>query len=144
MPAASYGVWGVRSTWNSWPLQDIMPGVPAFDTLGALARSPKYLRTLLLGRKSAMRDIEPCSLIIPTDWFPMANKQQQRMIDAFVDIMESYLKVPVVRLSLEAEWTRSGPVGHRSKSLKEFLDKSIYWPNYYDGYHSYDAFRQDF
>ncbi|KAK3385195.1 hypothetical protein B0H63DRAFT_522538 [Podospora didyma] len=24
------------------------------------------------------------------------------------------------------------------------MTKSIHWPNYYDGYHSYDQFREDF
>ncbi|KAL1857017.1 hypothetical protein Daus18300_010463 [Diaporthe australafricana] len=28
-------------------------------------------------------------------------------------------------------------------TLSKYLDKSIYWPNYYDGYHSFEGFRNE-
>ncbi|KAI0099877.1 amidase signature enzyme [Nemania sp. FL0031] len=113
MPAASYGLWGLRATWGSWPLEGIMPGVPAFDTIGALARSPDILKRFLLSGGQPGKVITPRSILLPTDWFPMGNPGQQRMIDSFVDILKAYLN-------------------------------SIYWPNYFDGYDSYDTFRQEF
>ncbi|GAP92178.1 putative amidase [Rosellinia necatrix] len=144
MPAASYGLWGLRSTWGSWSLEGVMAGVPAFDTVGALARSPDILKQVLLSRSTTGRIIKPRSLLIPIDWFPMSNVEQQRIVDSFVNILEAYLQIPTMKISLEEEWSRSGPADLRSKTLEQFLDKSIYWPNYYDGYHSYDTFRQEF
>ncbi|KAI1116420.1 amidase signature enzyme [Nemania sp. NC0429] len=144
MPAASYGLWGLRATWDSYSLEGVMPGVPPFDTVGILARSPAVLRKFLLMRNMPEKAISPHSIILPTDWHPMRNAEQQRMIDSFVEILEAHLNVPVVKLSLEEEWSQSGPSHLRKQTLEQFLDKSIYWPNYFDGYHSYDAFRHEF
>ncbi|KAI1121232.1 amidase signature enzyme [Nemania abortiva] len=144
MPAATYGLWGLRSTWGSWPLEGIMPSVPAFDAVGALARSPHELRQLFRTQHGHQKTIKPRSILIPKDWFPMSNIGQQNMIESFVSILKGFLKVPVVEISLEEEWSRAGPADLRDKTLEQFLDKSTYSPNYYDGFHSYDTFRQEF
>lgn len=113
---------------------------------------------------NAKRIKKPTGIIYPTDWFPAKNNQQQHMIDHFLDILANSTGVHVQRLSLESEWSRTGPESVRGMTLSKYLDmvcltpvylprgicangfplhQSIFWPNYYDGYHSYDQFRKD-
>jgi hypothetical protein len=62
-------------------------------------------------------------LLYPTDWFPMKNPDQQKMVDHFVAAVEGVLDVKCTKISLEEEWSRSGPEHLRNKSLEQFLDK---------------------
>ncbi|KAI0389547.1 hypothetical protein F5Y17DRAFT_120058 [Xylariaceae sp. FL0594] len=55
----------------------------------------------------------------------MGDPNQQRIIDSFVDILTSSLNVQVERLSLQDEWNRKGPFGHRDESMIKFLDQSF-------------------
>ena len=64
----------------------------------------------------------PNRIIHPTDWFPMANAGQQKMVDSFVEDLESYLGVPSTRLSLREEWKGSGPLPHRLQTLDEYME----------------------
>ncbi|KAK3314439.1 hypothetical protein B0H66DRAFT_535353 [Apodospora peruviana] len=167
MPAASYGLWGLRATRSLFPLKGIMPAVP----LGILTRSPLNLRKFLdftrcspvTHEQSVAQAADqqsfivsssgrPANIIIPTDWFLMKNEGQQKMVDHFTKVLVNKIGINVLRLSFEAEWAKTGPKDLRSKTLLEYLDKqrliantkSISWPNYYDGYHSYDQFRRYF
>ncbi|KAK4194619.1 amidase signature domain-containing protein [Triangularia verruculosa] len=158
MPAASYGLWGLRATHSRFSMTGIMPSVPPFDTLGVLARSPINIRKIIDFGSIPTPDSAPASnpavftssaqrprkVVVPTDWFPMRNPGQQKMVDDFLDVLETQLGLEVWRVSLEDEWSRSGPRELRSITLQKYLDMSIYWPNYYDGFHTYDRFRDDF
>lgn len=62
-------------------------------------------------------------LLYPTDWFPMSNPDQQKMVDRFVAAVEAVLDVKSTRISLEEEWSSSGPENLRNNSLEQFLDK---------------------
>lgn len=113
-----------------------------FDTVGLLARSPgpivKIVEScanltqgqhlvsnhflVLIIQSDAKKYQKPSCIIYPTDWLPMRNKQQQRMIDLFLEILTNSTGVQVQRLSLEAEWSRTGPEGVRDMTLSKYLD----------------------
>ncbi|KAK4139840.1 putative amidase [Dichotomopilus funicola] len=184
MPAASYGLWGLRAPHSRFPLEGVMPSVPAFDTLGVLARSPHNLRKIIHSDSASTGDRKlagespsktvvdkncrrPGKIIVPTDWFPMRNEGQQKMVSQFLEAVEKRLGCNALHLSFEDHWSKTGPEDLKSTPLQEYLgmvshppshsnhptapkcmttdrSKSIYWPNYYDGYHTYDKFRDGF
>lgn len=45
------------------------------------------------------------------------------MTEAFVEILEDFLGVRSVRISLSGEWLANGPRDAEGKSLKDFLAK---------------------
>ncbi|KAK3297432.1 amidase signature domain-containing protein, partial [Chaetomium fimeti] len=157
MPAASYGLWGLRATHSRFSLQGVMPSVPAFDTIGVLARDPHSLRRVIHFGSPPAGDQQPTDecmnktvfnnscrsparIIVPTDWFPMKNEGQQKMVSQFLDTVKQRLGCDVLHLSFEDHWSKTGPEDLRSITLQEYLGM----PNYYDGYHTYDKFRNDF
>lgn len=89
----------------------------------------------------------------------MKNENQQKMLERFISGLEIAVDTKVSRLSFEEEWSRTGPEGLKHQTLATFLDKvcspifsnltllktkSIFWPNYYDVYHSHDRFRREY
>ena len=53
----------------------------------------------------------------------MKNEGQQKMIEAFLEALEQVLGVTHTKISLEEEWTRSGPSKLRDQTLEHYLDK---------------------
>ncbi|KAJ5116053.1 hypothetical protein N7456_000401 [Penicillium angulare] len=139
MPAASYGVWGIRATSNMFSLKGVMPSVAAFDALGLVSRTSHEILDLYSSaglNKTAFQ--RPTRILYPTDFYPMKNAQQQTMNEAFLHALESYLGVKHQKISLIEEWAKTGPAQGRETPLDEYMRNSGYWPNFYDGYHVYD------
>ena len=65
----------------------------------------------------------PEKIIYPTDWFPVKDEGQQKMVEAFLEALEQVLGVTHTKISLEEEWARSGPDGLRDQILEHYLDK---------------------
>lgn len=114
--------------------------------MGLLSRSPEVMDkvidrlTVRSGNAVPAPPTASWKILYPTDWFPMGNEPQQNMVDMFLKLLEQELGVETRRISLEEEWAKSGPEQLRSTTLYEYLDKSIYWPNCHDGFHSWDEF----
>ncbi|KAK3382131.1 amidase signature domain-containing protein [Lasiosphaeria ovina] len=146
MPAASHGLWGIRMTTGSSSLEGVQPSVPPFDSLGILSRTaPDILRLFAAAGNSVKLTVQkPTRILYPTDFFPIANGPQQAIQDEFQDeflgALENYLQVPHTRMSLAEEWAETGPAECRDIPLREYMEKSGDWPNFYDGYHVYDDF----
>lgn len=82
------------------------------------------------------------------------------MVDDYVHVLESYLDVKRTTFSFVERWSQCPPEEAGGKPLKEFLTKvsfveilntqiysagqSAYYPFFYDGYHEYDQFRDDY
>lgn len=64
----------------------------------------------------------PGKIVLPMDWFPMRNPGQQKMVDQYLGILEKKLGLEVWRVSLEQEWSNSGPLELKSKTLQEYLE----------------------
>lgn len=92
----------------------------------------------------------------------MQDASQQAMQEEFLGALENYLDVKHEKISLDDEWSKTGPPEHKNTPLREYMKKvcatahltfqlvmrsslqgtqSGYWPNFYDGYHVYDDFR---
>lgn len=147
MPAASYGLWGMKTSHDSFDLTGVVPSVPRYDVLGILTRSADYLqRILALSSTSRAEKGYPkvTKIIYPTDWFPMANEAQQRMQDEFLTILEEYTGVKHTKVSLTDLWSSTAPEEHRKTTLSDYLKTSSAHPFYYDGYHVFDDFRAEY
>lgn len=70
----------------------------------------------------------PWNLLYPTDWFPMGNTSQQKMVEMFLQAVEDELEVKATRISLEEEWSKTAPPGLRNTTLDKYLDKASSLP----------------
>ncbi|KAF2658829.1 amidase signature enzyme [Lophiostoma macrostomum CBS 122681] len=143
-PASSHGAWGHRATWGSLPMEGIVPAVPAYDSIGLLSRTPDTLRDLLTITHTRESYKKPTRLIYPSDWYPLPNRAQQVMTGAFMKVVEDYLGIEHVEISLLDEWTKTGPEDLRDLTLIAFLAMSAYTVNGWYGYHTFDDFRRDY
>ena len=66
----------------------------------------------------------PEKILYNTDWFPTANKDQQRMTDQFVQRLETVVGAIHTKISFSDEWARSTPQAASGKSLKVYLAKA--------------------
>ncbi|KAF2965298.1 hypothetical protein GQX73_g8269 [Xylaria multiplex] len=165
-PAAWCGLFGLRTTWTPRAMEGIYPTCRFMDTIGVLSRSIVDMQTLversilenkawipddvvshyhlLICRRVDKRDQMPKEILYPTDFFPMANSEQQKLVESFVSDLESYLGVNATPMSIAERWKECPPVEAAGKTIQEFIEKAAYNPFYYDGYHEYAAFRDDY
>nr|ODN88537.1 hypothetical protein L204_06392 [Cryptococcus depauperatus CBS 7855] len=143
-PATSHGVWGLRASWMSIPVEGIVSACELFDTVGLLARTTSKIQDVVtaLGTSEDHGDW-PTRILYPTDWFPVNDVRQQRMNDAFVKALEDLLGVTHTKISLTEEWTKSCPEDLCEKSLYD-LEAMAVVLNRYDGYHNFDEFRSQY
>lgn len=144
-PATCCGLYALRSTWNSGSLSGVVKQCSEYDTIGFLSRDLGSLHRIA---KSALElksfDSPPKRILYPSDFFPHSNARQQTMVDDYVDVLESYLGVKRITFSFVERWSQCPPEEAGGKPLKEFLSKSGYYPFFYDGYHEYDHFRDEY
>ncbi|KAH6640321.1 amidase signature domain-containing protein [Chaetomium tenue] len=146
-PAARCGVYGIRCSTGGWgPTTGLYPCSPVFDTVGAFSRSLRDLQVFAkaaLGSTTKQYKAFPTKILYPTEFFPVQQPAQQRMVESFVGILESFLGVKKTNFSLAEKWAQSPPAEAEGKSLEDYAYTSGYNPFYYDIYHEYDGFRDD-
>ncbi|KAK0611225.1 amidase signature domain-containing protein [Immersiella caudata] len=131
-PAARCGVYAIRVSTGLWgPTTGLYPCSPVFDTVGAFARDLKMLQSF---SRAALG---------PTVKEFMKDAAQQKYIDQFLQILESFLGIKKTPFSLAQGWAENPPAEANGKSLNEYAFKTGYNPFYYDIYHQYDQFRAD-
>ncbi|KAK4447245.1 amidase [Podospora aff. communis PSN243] len=143
-PATSHGVWGQRVTWDTLPLEGVVPACRPYDTFGLLARSPAIIRDVLRVGGNAVRSAHwPTKLLYPSEWFPVANKEQQQMNLEFLKALENYLGLKHTKFSVEEEWKRTGPEHLRDRMVAD-IEKLSHIVNVYDNYHLFEDFRSEY
>ncbi|MCJ1461355.1 hypothetical protein MMC28_011737 [Mycoblastus sanguinarius] len=134
---------GTDTTGSS--LSGVVKQCSEYDTIGFLSRDLGSLHHIA---ESALElkafDSPPKRILYPIDFFPHSNAKQQAMVNDYVDVLESYLGVKRTTFSFVERWSQCPPEEAGGKPLKEFLSKSGYYPFFYDGYHEYDQFRDDY
>jgi hypothetical protein len=65
----------------------------------------------------------PKNILYPTEYFPLKDAGQQKIIDQFVQIMENFLGVKKTTFSLAGRWTENPPAEANGKSLDEYAYK---------------------
>ncbi|KAI0856904.1 putative amidase [Xylaria cubensis] len=145
LPAAFNGLFGLRTSYGIASRQGIVPSCNEFDTVGTLHRSLKDAKHLIAATLNVPDSYQfPKRLLYPLDFFPQADADQQAMTEAFIAIVEKFLNVKRTPISITDTWASNPPEAAEGKTLQEYLEMSAVWPMYYDTYHTFDDFRQDY
>ncbi|KAI4231268.1 MAG: hypothetical protein LQ349_005714 [Xanthoria aureola] len=86
----------------------------------------------------------PTRILYPKEFFPVANGEQQILLENYVCVLENHLKTSRTDFSLIDRWARCPPAEAEGKSLNDYLGNSTYHQYYYDAYHEYDGFRKEY
>lgn len=62
----------------------------------------------------------PTKILYPTEFFPVQEPAQQKMVESFVEILESFLGVKKTSFSLAETWAQSPPAEAEGKSLEDY------------------------
>ncbi|CAD6441551.1 2b413a13-dc52-4ba4-a058-9d09563205e3 [Sclerotinia trifoliorum] len=145
LPAAWNGLFGLRTSYGVTSRRGIVPSCNEFDTVGTLHRSLKDAKHLITATLDVPDSSEfPKRLLYPLDFFPQADAEQQGTCKAFIAIVERFLSVERIPISIADTWASNPPQEAGKKLLQEYLEMSAVWPMYYDTYHTFDDFRQDY
>lgn len=120
---AIYGLHTLRLTPGLVPSTGFQLSSPKFSAPGVLTRNLTELAfsaPALLGQQLAKINI-PKRLLIPTDFFPLANAEFQKLLDLFVSSAQGKFNFKVEKISMADIWAKKPPCKAKGKSLNEFL-----------------------
>ncbi|KAK8059413.1 amidase signature enzyme [Apiospora saccharicola] len=151
-PAAWAGLYGLRTTWTHDAMEDASDFTSRFmDTIGILSKSINDMEnivgeTITTKKNTQGEKLWPTEILYPTDFFPMADAKQQKLVDDFLKYLESSLpgNTTAIKMSIADRWEKCPPPEANGKPIVEYLEKTAYNPFYYDGYHEYESFRQEY
>lgn len=64
------------------------------------------------------------------------------MVESFVSILETFLGTKRVLIGISDLWDADPPIKAKGRKIKDYLEKSAFWPYCYEFYHSFDEFRE--
>jgi len=103
LPAQANGVFGMRITNASLPLDGILPITPIFDTPGLLARSSKLLQTAYKAWfPSKSYTSYPKTLILPEEFWPTVNKTSMPIYTTFINALATFLDANISTINTNA------------------------------------------
>lgn len=83
----------------------------------------------------------PYRLIYPLDYLPTENPEQMKIIDSFIQDLETHLPATIIPLSIRSSWHQSHPP-EASDDVEQYLHDVIRRTFYRQFYHSTASFRQ--
>jgi Asp-tRNA(Asn)/Glu-tRNA(Gln) amidotransferase A subunit family amidase len=105
LPAMANGLFGMRITNASLPLDGILPISAIFDTPGVLARSAKLLQAVHKKWYSAKTySSYPKRLVLPEEFWPTVNQTSMPLFDAFISKLATFLKADTVSMNTNASF----------------------------------------
>jgi len=105
LPAMANGLFGMRITNASLPLNGILPISPIFDTPGVLARSPKLLRAV--HKKwfpSKSYSSYPKRLVLPEEFWPTVNQTSMPLFNSFISKLATFLDANTSTINTNASF----------------------------------------
>lgn len=145
-PAAIEGLFSIRPSYGSSSVQGIIPWGKEFDTFGGFARDIKILETIshvLYPSQPAKLSIpKPQKIFYPTEFWPVAEEDQQTIFHDFIARLESYTDTKCVHISLVDTWRDNNPIG-TEKSLFEYFNSTLPWTYAKSQYETYKTFQDD-
>lgn len=142
------GCFAMRPTFGAIPMDGMISSFEMFDTPTFLGRDLRQMRdfaAVWYGNKMSTNGVEPISAIIwPSDFWAFINPNQQSLARPFISELEACLKLNCQEVSFAAEWAKKPPKEAGLESLDDFMkdaSKNSFW---YDDYHAFDKFREDY
>lgn len=105
LPSMANGLFGMRITNASLPLDGILPISPIFDTPGLLARSSKLLQ--IAHSKwftSNSYDSYPKRIILPEEFWPTVNGTSMPIYESFINRLATFLDANVSTINTNASF----------------------------------------
>ncbi|KAI0182115.1 putative amidase [Hypoxylon sp. FL1284] len=146
-PAASNGVYGLRTSWNTTSLEGIYPSCRSMDTIGLLARDIDGLYSLTehsMGFSPTSIERLPKQILYCTDFLPHENPAQNSLVEEFVRGLEAHLGIERTNINILERWSQCPPPEAEGKNLKTYTDTTASNLFYYDGYNEYADFREEY
>jgi Asp-tRNA(Asn)/Glu-tRNA(Gln) amidotransferase A subunit family amidase len=105
LPAMANGLFGMRITNASLPLDGILPISAIFDTPGVLARSAKLLQAVHKKWYPAKTySSYPKRLVLPEEYWPTVNHTSMPLFDAFISKLATFLEADKVSMNTNASF----------------------------------------
>jgi Asp-tRNA(Asn)/Glu-tRNA(Gln) amidotransferase A subunit family amidase len=105
LPAMANGLFGMRITNASLPLDGILPISAIFDTPGVLARSAKLLQAVHKKWYSAKSySSYPKRLVLPEEFWPTINQTSMPLFDSFISKLATFLEADTVTINTNASF----------------------------------------
>ncbi|CVK99416.1 related to D-mandelate dehydrogenase [Fusarium mangiferae] len=146
-PAPCNGLFSLRPSFGSTSMSGIPVNSPAFDTVGQFGRSLDDLHFIV---SHTFENIHlslsgfPSKILYPSEFYPLADKEQQALTDEFVKVLEDFLDVKKTPFSFVEEWEKNPPRDAGGLPLLKYTEKSAFWSLCYDYYHGFDKFRDGY
>lgn len=105
LPAQANGLFGMRITNASLPLDGILPISPIFDTPGVLARSAKLLQAVhKRWYPSKNYTSYPSRILLPEEYWPTVNATSMPLYNAFIAQLGTFLGANVSMINANASF----------------------------------------
>jgi Asp-tRNA(Asn)/Glu-tRNA(Gln) amidotransferase A subunit family amidase len=105
LPAMANGLFGMRITNASLPLDGILPISADFDTPGVLARSAKLLQAVHKKWYSAKTySSYPKRLVLPEEFWPTVNQTSMPLFDVFISKLATFLEADTMSMNTNASF----------------------------------------
>lgn len=142
-PALVNGVWQFRPSHDYISLRGLVKTYAMFDTPCVFTRSLDVIRRVAKTWIAAPMDVRkrPYRLFYALDYLPTGNLEQMKIIDSFIQDIETYLPATIIPLSIRSSWHQSHPP-ETSDDVEQYLHDVIRRTFYHQFFHSTESFRQ--
>ncbi|KAH8788395.1 amidase signature domain-containing protein [Diaporthe sp. PMI_573] len=147
-PAADHGLHALRSSYNSASLEGLKVSSERYETVGLFGRR---LEDLVSAAQHSLavsdRNVElPRHVFYPTDYFPLVDVKHQKLVEQFVQNLETHLDVRRIEVNIAQLWEDYPPSTSPTvrMPLQQYLRKAPFWSLCHDYYHGFDQFRADY
>lgn len=133
LPAMANGLFGMRITNASLPLDGILPISPIFDTPGVLARSAKLLQAVhKRWFPSKAYASYPKRIILPEEFWPTVNETSMPIFDGFINKLATFLQADITTINANASFNA---VANTTAGLASYIGLT------YSNITNYDQYR---
>ncbi|KAF2012805.1 amidase signature enzyme [Aaosphaeria arxii CBS 175.79] len=146
-PAFVNGCFQHRFSHTVFSLEGIRPCYTPFDAPAAFTRDLCDLDTIVkvsCANLAPTMHQTPTVIIYPTDCLPVANMEQQKMIQDLVEDLATTFKVAVKKVSFRDSWKANPPVEAEKRSMELYLEKAGLYTFVHDFYHHSEEFRNKY
>ena len=150
-PALANGVFQFRPSHDAVCLDGIVPIFLPWDTPCLFSRDITSFKdvlnlwysTLAPSPVSSLASYtaKPAAILYPTDYFPVQNSDQTKIIKSFALDLGKVLNVRVSEVSISAMWSEKPPEEASDQSVQQFLKDAAVHTHFHDSYHSMSEFR---
>ncbi|KAF2815318.1 amidase signature enzyme [Mytilinidion resinicola] len=146
-PALANGCFGIRVSSDALPSEGVVPSWSYFDSPALYGRDfakfENMISTWISPKKELATEL-PVSLLYLSDFLPVKNEVQMKLIDNFIVDVESTYDIKIEKLSVAETWKANKPADVDEVSIQEYLEDVGVNSFCYGVYHELDWFRKEY